>query len=265
MKQFEPRVSKIISKDNKLYRDCIKLSQKKYRDSFGAMLVEGENLVSEAVALGKAVLILYDEKVSLPEEYRDVPSVAVKSSLFTRLTDTKNDQGIVCVVERPKKEKTRFFRVAGSAGTNILILDRLQDPGNAGTLVRTAEAAGYAGIITVKGSADLFSPKVVRAAAGSILRVPVYEAEDASEVAEMAAVMRKRLVATVPVGGVMMDEADLESDICLIVGNEGNGISEELLELADEAVMIPMMGEVESLNAAVAAAVIMYRSIGSRK
>ena len=261
MKQFEPRVSKIISRDNKLYRDCLKLSQKKYRDEFGAMLVEGENLVSEAAASGKAMLILYDEKVKLPEEYRNIPSVAVKTSLFTKLTDTKNDQGIVCVVERPKKEKKHFFGVAGSAGANILILDRLQDPGNAGTLVRTAEAAGYAGIITVKGTVDLFSPKVVRAAAGSILRVPVYEAEDADEVREITTMMRKRLVATVPQGGIMLNEANLSEDVCLIVGNEGNGISQQLLAAADLKVMIPMKGEVESLNAAVAAAVIMYRSI----
>ncbi len=261
MKRFEPRVSKIISRDNKLLRDCIKLNQKKYRDSYGAMLVEGENLVGEAVASGKAVLILYDEKVSLPEKYRNVPSVAVKSSLFTYLTDTKNDQGIVCVVERPEKDKKRFFRLAGGAGTNILIFDRLQDPGNAGTLIRTAEAAGYSGVIVIAGSADPYSPKVIRAAAGSIMRVPVYEADDAAEVREMVDIMKKRLVATVPKGGKTLDEADLKEDVCLIVGNEGNGISQELIDAADETVMIPMMGEVESLNAAVAAAGIMYRSI----
>ena len=260
MKQFEPRVSKIISKDNKLYRDCLKLSQKKYRDSFGAMLVEGENLVSEAVSSGKAILILYDEKTKLPAKYGAVPSVAVKSSLFSKLTDTKSDQGIVCVVERPRTGSRDFFRMAGSAGSNILIFDRLQDPGNAGTLIRTAEAAGYKGIISIRGSADPYSPKVIRAAAGSILRMPVLEAEDPAEVKEIVTSMRKRLVGTVPAGGTALGEADLAEDVALIVGNEGNGISDELLAMTDENIIIPMEGNVESLNAAVAAAVIMYRS-----
>ncbi len=91
--------------------------------------------------------------------------------------------------------------------------------------------------------------------------MPVYEAEDADEVREITTMMRKRLVATVPQGGIMLNEAGLSEDVCLIVGNEGNGISQQLLAAADLKVMIPMKGEVESLNAAVAAAVIMYRSI----
>ena len=258
MKQFEPRVSKIISKDNKLYRDCIKLSQKKYRDSFGAMLVEGENLVSEAVALGKAVLILYDEKVSLPEEYRDVPSVAVKSSLFTRLTDTKNDQGIVCVVERPKKEKTRFFRVAGAAGTNILILDRLQDPGNAGTLVRTAEAAGYAGIITVKGSADLFSPKVLRSTMGSIFRMSFAFPADLPACLRDLRVRGFSVLSSQLDGDPFYERTAVADAFVLVIGNEGNGISNAVKAEATHRLRLPMRGGAESLNAAVAAGIMMY-------
>ena len=261
MNQFEPRVSKIIAKDNKLYRDCLKLKQKKYRDSFGAMMVEGDNLVEEAVASGEALLILYDEKRSLPASFKDTPSVPVKSSLFEKLTDTMNDQGICCVVKRPRTGVRDFFRIAGGAGANILIFDRLQDPGNAGTLIRTAEAAGYSGIVTVPGTVDVYSPKVVRAAAGSILRMPVCEAGSYEEVREMVSSMGKRLVGTAPGGGKRFDEADLSKNIALIVGNEGSGISDEFLGMTDEVLMIPMRGKVESLNAAVAAALIMYRSI----
>ncbi len=260
-KRFRPAVSKIISKDNRLLRDCVKLGQKKYRDESGAVLLEGGNIIDEAVKSGRAVLMLFREGTELPAKYKGVPSVAVKKSLFGALSDTKNGRGIVCVAEKPERDEKSFFREAGAAGSNILVMDRVQDPGNAGTMIRTAEAAGYSGVITVKGTVDLFSPKVVRSAAGSVMRVPLLEAEGPGDVRGIADRCGKKLVGTVLTGGKDMSAADLGKDIMLVIGNEGSGISGELLSMTDENVMIPMKGGTESLNAAVAAAVLMYRSI----
>lgn len=143
----------------------------------------------------------------------------------------------------------------------MLILDRLQDPGNIGTMIRTAEAAGYSAIIAIKGTGDVTSPKVVRAAAGSVLRMPFFLAGSAGEAAEIVKSAGKKLVGTCITEAVPFYEVDMSSNTALIIGNEGNGMSDEFAALADTNIMIPMKGQIESLNAAVAAGIIMYNSM----
>lgn len=144
---------------------------------------------------------------------------------------------------------------------NILVMDRLQDPGNIGTLIRTAEAAGYRGIIIIKGTGDVSSPKVVRAAAGSALRMPIIKMDTPNQVKEFCEENLKRLIGTSIKDAVPFYKVDLTQNIALVIGNEGNGMSDELEELSHENIMIPMEGGNESLNAAVAAGIIMYQSI----
>lgn len=140
-------------------------------------------------------------------------------------------------------------------------MDRLQDPGNIGTIIRTAEAAGYKGIIIVKGTGDVYSPKVVRAAAGSVLRMPMIKAEGPEDVSEFCKEYGKRLIGTSVRNAKPFYQLDLTNNVALVIGNEGNGMSSELEDLSCENIMIPMEGDNESLNAAVAAGIIMYQSI----
>lgn len=140
-------------------------------------------------------------------------------------------------------------------------MDRLQDPGNIGTIIRTAEAAGYKGIIIVKGTGDVYSPKVVRAAAGSVLRMPMIKAEEPEDVSAFCKEHGKRLIGTSVRNAKPFYQVDLTNNVALVIGNEGNGMSSELEDLSCENIMIPMEGDNESLNAAVAAGIIMYQSI----
>ena len=145
-------------------------------------------------------------------------------------------------------------------GSNIVVLDRLQDPGNIGTIVRTAEAAGYRGIIVTAGSGDIYSPKVVRAAAGSLFRMPVLQVDDSMEAVNMLRKMNKRIVTAALDTDIYYYQTDLTENIALVIGNEGQGVSEVFMESSDIKVRIPMEGSIESLNAAVAAGILMYQS-----
>ena len=141
------------------------------------------------------------------------------------------------------------------------MLDRLQDPGNIGTILRTADAAGYGLAVIMKGTVDIFSPKVVRAATGSLFRMPVVFMDSISELVDFSRAAGRKLVATCLNAQSYYFDEDLSENIALIIGNEGNGISKELMESSDIRIKIPMHGNIESLNASVAAGILMYESV----
>ena len=252
----------ISSKDNKIFRLCQQLSHKKYRDKLGLYLIEGENLLEEAVKNGaeiKTVLARPDYGGSFfGMEER---AFFLDGRLFEQLSQTETSQGIMAVVEKPKLSWEGFKNIDGG---NFIVLDRLQDPGNIGTIIRTADAAGYGLVAVMKGTADVFSPKVVRAAAGSLFRVPVVFMDDYDELVSFVKAAGGKLAATCFDTDRYYYDVDLRENVALIIGNEGNGISKELIERADIKIKIPMTGAIESLNAAVAAAVLMYESMRQR-
>lgn len=255
----------ISSKENKTYKLIQKLAMKKYRDKYSMYLVEGENLVEEAVKNGcKIVAVVFDQVRQSSTEFVEKSgllqvSYTMDSSLFRQISETKTSQGIIAIVEKKYyKDEELEERLSDK---NILILDRLQDPGNIGTLVRTADAAGYAMVVSVRGTVDFFSPKVVRAAAGSLFRMPLFTTENLSELRSLTKKFNKKMVATALENAVYYYETELKENIALIIGNEGNGISFELMEMAELKVKIPMMGNIESLNAGVAGGILMYESM----
>ena len=256
----------VSSKDNQIFKLCEKLAQKKYRDRLSCYLIEGENLVREAIDTGQDIrqIIISDEAVIDPELMKKAETcgkaVFMKGRLFERAAQTKTSQGILAVVS-----KTPETPSDPPAGSNILILDKLQDPGNLGTIIRTADAAGYGGIIAVKGTGDIYSPKVVRAAAGSLFRVPVRYADTEADALDLARSWGKKVFCTAFDTDTMYYDADMSKDAAIVIGNEGNGVSETFIREADEAIKIPMRGDIDSLNAAVAAAVIMYHSVLQQK
>ncbi len=252
-------MKKISSKDNSIYKSALKLTKKKYRDETGKYLLEGVKPVEDAVNIGIDIDTVFisdgaDMKVNLPENI----TIGLEKKLFESLSDTKTTQGVIAVVRKKSYSENEFAEM--TAGGNIVVMDRLQDPGNIGTIIRTAEAAGYRGIVMISGSGDVYAPKVVRAAAGSLFRMPVMFMPDASGAAEMFKRLGRKIVVTSLDNSVNCFEADLTEDIALVIGNEGRGVSESFMNCADIKVKIPMEGSIESLNAAVAAGILMYQS-----
>ena len=249
----------ISSKDNKIFRLCEQLSHKKYRDKLGLYLIEGENLLEEAVKNGaaiKTVLMCRDYRGSLFGT--EDKAFCLSDKLFEQLAQTETTQGIMAIVEKPELSPDLFL---DRGGGNFIVLDRLQDPGNIGTILRTADAAGYELAIVMKGTADVFSPKAVRAATGSLFRMPVVFMDSVDELMEFTRAAGKKLVATCFDTDRYYYDENLKENIALIIGNEGSGISRELIECSDLKIKIPMHGNIESLNASVAAGILMYEAV----
>lgn len=257
---------RIESQDNNRIKLVRKLQNKKSRDAENKFVIEGINLVSEAVRRN-----IRTEFIMISEEYdggefinqlRDADDVTlceVSGDIFNKITDADNGVGILAVVDKNTVQPEDVSSLPSDA--NVLVLDRLQDPGNIGTMIRTAVATGYGLIVLVKGTADVYSPKVLRATAGMIFDIPIICVSDAAELRNMMTDLGKKFVVTTVDGGKPYYEENLKQGIALVIGNEGNGVSDEVLELADVRVTIPMKGEIESLNAAISAAILMYEAI----
>ena len=240
----------IYSTENKIYKLCKELTTKKYRDRLGKYIAEGENLIEEAVKSGAEVEYFivredYEGKALILAE-QAACTIFMSRQLFAGLAQTETSQGILAVVSKKTLSPEAFYERVGD--------------GNIGTVIRTAEAAGYRGVVALKGTGDIYSPKTVRAAAGSVFRMPVLQEETASIAAGRVKQYGKRLLATCADGSYPYYEIDMKKNTALVIGNEGNGISRELMALTELRVSIPMQGQVESLNAAIAAAILMYES-----
>ena len=233
------------------------MASKKYRDKYGLYLIEGDNLVFEAIKQGVAVRdIFISEGYKAKGDFSGREPVILSEKLFKAAAQTESSQGIAAVLEKKSWSEEDFLKA--SHGKNILVLDRLQDPGNIGTIIRTADATGYGGVIAVKGTGDIYSPKTVRAAAGSLFRMPVLFAGDAEAALKFIRGSGRKSVCACPEKGTPYYEAGLSRDIALLIGNEGNGLDRRFTEAADIKVSIPMEPCAESLNAAVAAGILMY-------
>lgn len=251
----------ITSKDNPIYKAACRLTKKKYRDETGTYLIEGVKPLEDALALGITVKnIFVREGRDIPEEFPDRIISVVESELFVRMSSTETSQGVIAVAEKEMHDIAEFENIIKTPGSNIVILDRLQDPGNVGTIIRTAEAAGYKAVVIMNGTADVFSPKVVRAAAGSVFRSCFFSSSDETEVVNVLKKAGKRIVSTDLDTDMIYSSVDLSGNIALVIGNEGQGVSRSFLEASDIKVRIPMEGSIESLNAAVAAGILMYQS-----
>ena len=196
---------------------------------------------------------------SLPPEVR---TYRVSREVFARLSDTQTPQGILASVQR------RNFSVRdlekGTGPALLCILENLQDPGNAGTILRTADSAGADGLICTRGTVDFYSPKVVRSAMGSLLHLPAARVISLSETAAELKSRGIRLAAADLSGDRYHYEEDFTGPTAFLIGNEGSGLSQEALALADVRVKIPMLGRAESLNAGVAAGVLLYEAVRQR-
>lgn len=260
----------ISSKNNKIVKEAASLSDKKYRDRLGLYMLEGPDPILEAFMHGGRPRFIFTEAGASSPEIDRILSVAKERSsavfelggdIFRQLSGTETPQGVLAVMEKKMLSCEGFLKAAGER--NLLVLDRVSDPGNVGTLLRSAEAMGFGGAVIIRGSADVYSPKAVRAAAGSILRLPLFFTENGDETLKLLEAAGKTAYAAVMRSGKAGYEYKLSENIAIIIGNEGSGVSGEIL-LRALHVHIPMDGETESLNAALAGGILMYESLRQR-
>ena len=240
----------ITSKANSVVKNAKKLHQKKYRKS--SYLIEGWHLFEEAVQAGVTI-----EKIFALESYRDQlaafpQTVWVSEDILLDLADSQTPQGIVAVVQKEEVGQVDF-----SQG-KFLFLEDVQDPGNVGTIIRTADAAGYTGVIVSDKSADIYSLKTLRSMQGSHFHLPIYRMSSQALLKETKEVAIPVLATTLSKDSVDYRELPPIENFVLVMGNEGQGISPLMAESADQLVHISMKGQAESLNVAVAAGILIF-------
>ena len=240
----------ITSKANSVVKNAKKLHQKKYRKS--AYLIEGWHLFEEAVQAGVRI-----EKIFALESYRDQlaafpQTVWVSEEILRDLADTQTPQGIVAVIQKEEVGLPDLHQ------GKFLFLEDVQDPGNVGTMIRTADAAGFTGVIVSDKSADIYSLKTLRSMQGSHFHLPIYRMSLASFVEEAKKTAMPILATTLSKESKDYRELSPLEDFVLVMGNEGQGISSVMAESADQLVHIGMKGRAESLNVAIAAGILMF-------
>ena len=254
----------ITSKDNEIIKNIKKLKDKKYRDEKKEFIIEGIKLIEEAIeenAKIKMIIVceecMKDQEIEQKLLYQIAKynCIYVSSKVFSSITDVKNPQGMLAVIEMENsEEKINYDEDV------IFILDGIQDPGNLGTILRTVDSVGLSQIIVSKDTVDAYNPKVVRSTMGAIFRVRVIESQDL--IRTMRNLKKRKFE-------VLATSLDTDQDIydvdytkkLIVIGNEANGVSKEIQNMAEVKAKIPMLGKTESLNAAVATSVIAYEYV----
>ena len=237
----------ITSLDNAKIVEVAKLSDKKYRRLTNCYVIEGARIVSDAVKHGASVVSVYVRE-SNAQDFDFGNQTVVSDKVFAKMCDTVNSQGVLAVVE---KRESKLSKPKG----NCLVLDGLQDPGNVGTLIRTAVACGFTDIYAVN-SVDLYSPKVIRSAMSAHFCINLHELDSIEQAFALLDGVDK---VSAHMGGTNVFSAHFSKRVALILGNEGNGLSDYSLKHATKTVALPMENGFESLNVAVAGSVIMYQ------
>jgi len=236
----------ITSLNNEHIKELCKLNTKKYRDESDTFLIETKHLVLEAYKEGiiKELILEKDEIFPL-----DVPITYVTRPILKKLSNTESPSNVMAVVSKRKENK--------NIGEKILILDHIQDPGNLGTIIRSAVAFNIDTIVLSKDTVDLYNPKVVRSNQGMMFHINIITRDIVPFIKELKDNDYK-IIGTKVTNGKDVKDASIYSHFALVIGNEGKGISNEVDELCDEYLYIKMSNLCESLNASVAASILMY-------
>lgn len=260
----------ITSRANPKVKQVIQWQTKaKERKCAGIFLVEGFKMYEEApeeaireVYVSESIVEKAQAQPAVWDKLRRTGYEAVTEEIFCRMSDTQAPQGILCVVRRPEY---RLDQMLQAQAPLLVVLENLQDPGNLGTIIRTGEGAGITGVIMNRGTVDVYNPKTIRATMGSVYRVPFVYEDDLQETIKRLRDSGIRSYAAHLAGEKKYDELSYREGTAFLIGNEGNGLSEGLSGLADGFLKIPMQGQVESLNASVAAALLMYEASRQRR
>ena len=254
----------ITSKENEQIKQIRKLKDKKYRDETGLFVVEGIKTVNEAIAEEADIQLIVicddsDEQGEIKQkmlyEVAKYNMLYVNQRVFEYISEVMHPQGILAVIKKKEaQEKINYNEDL------LVILDNIQDPGNLGTIIRTVDSIGLSQIILSKGTVDPYSPKVVRSTMSGIFRVNIVQVEDIEQTIKEIQKHKFKVVATDLATNKSMYDISYNKT-AVVIGNEANGVSKEVLDLADEKIKIPMLGKTESLNAAVATGVVLYEYV----
>ena len=293
----------ITSVNNQRVKEVANLKQKKYRTESGTFFAEGLRAVEEAVQYADVTELFYTEAEAgrldevlkaagnVPADTKEksenkknannnnagtakkrneaangIRMYQVDEKVMAKLSDTKAPQGVLAVIRTPE-QNLRQLRPGTASDNNapVIILDRVQDPGNLGTIIRTADAVGALGLILLEGCVDAYSPKVVRASMGSLFHLPVVQDVTAEEALTWCYRNGYEPAATALKNAQNVYKADISKKMAFLFGNEANGVAEELQAAAETRLFIPMTGLAESMNVAMAAGIILFEGLRQRK
>lgn len=257
----------ISSKDNEIVKNVKKLKEKKYRDLENKFIVEGVKLVQEAIEEKSNINLIVvceecinDGTISKELLYKiaKYECIYVTEKIFNMLTDVKAPQGILAVITKKNANNEIDY-----TQDIIIALDGIQDPGNLGTILRTVDSANLKQIIISKNSADSYNPKVVRSTMGAIFRVNIIEVDNLAETLKQVQKNKFEVVVTALDTNNNIYDIEYKNKV-IVIGNEANGVSKEVQDIADKKVKIPMLGKTESLNASVAASIMIYEYVRNK-
>ncbi len=259
----------ITSLTNSKVKQLVLLNNKaRERKKTGLYIIEGMKMFEEAPA--ERIREVYVSESYLSEEknarilqkLNDTGYETVSEEVFSKISDTKTPQGILCVMKQPEYDLNQFLQAENPL---LMILEDLQDPGNLGTILRTGEGAGITGVIMTSDTVDIFNPKTIRATMGSVYRVPFFYTDNLYSTMDSLHNAGIKIYAAHLDGQAYYNEFDWKTPTAFLIGNEGNGLKKLTADRADSYLKIPMEGKVESLNAAVAASLLMYEAYRQRK
>ena len=257
-------MQQITSKENKIIKHIIKLKEKKYRKEYNEYIIEGAKIVQEAIQEKAKIkqIIISENAINtdlmqnhLKEELQKIDYIQVPSKIFKLISEVEKPQGILAIIEKEKQEENIDVNQ-----DIILALDDLQDPGNLGTIIRTADSVGLKQILISKGTTEAYNPKVIRSTMGAIFRVKIIECENLKETLKRLQKNNFKIMVTDLNTDKSIYDIKLQKKV-IIIGNEANGVSEEIKNIADTRAIIPMFGKTESLNASIATGVILYEYV----
>jgi RNA methyltransferase, TrmH family len=261
----------LTSTDNPKVKYFNSLKQNKTRKAEGKFFVEGIHLVGEAMQAGLLDRVLYSETVMKTSEGKHLLGKLISSGIhieeasvqvIKHLSSVESPQGVIASVNPKASDLGSFFEKPDPL---IVVACGIQDPGNLGTMIRTADAAGCSGIILSSGTVDPYNDKVIRASSGSIFHLNMVKIDDIIELASSLKRRGVRMISTVVDAEKAYYSVDYRGPVAIVIGSESKGLSPEIERLSDESIAIPMLGGVESLNAAVSCAIVVYEALRQRR
>jgi len=243
-----------------------KLYRTKNRREMGKYILEGNRIIKHALKTNNSFDMVFmipeyeNEEIDYLLKKHNIETRYIDKKLLLELTDTISPQGIIAIVNKPEYNLDNINNMS-----SILTLDAIQDPGNMGTLIRTAEAAGLDCIIALKGCVDIYNLKVIRATMGAIFNIPVFPRVTVESFKNIISRNRIDVICTDPDGEDYYFEPEYKVPLTFVIGNEARGIRPELLKIANKRVKIPLEGKINSLNAAISGAIVIYEYIKNEK
>ena len=274
-KMTEVVINMITSKENELIKHINSLSQKKYRDMYSEYVVEGIKITKEALKYADVnTIILCEELLNDEKADKEITKMVnankkdkirmeyVSSSVFKFLADTKTPQGMLAVVKKPSTSDIFLNQKYLNKDKTFFALDNIQDPGNLGTIIRTLDSAGFKNILLSQDTVDVYNPKVIRSTMGAIFRLNIFIAnEELEDTLNRLKDVGYNVAVTSLEAKEYFYEIDFNDKNIIVIGNEANGVSKAVCDIANKKYKIPMIGQTESLNAAVATSIIAYEKV----